>query len=95
MKGYAINPYARYTFYRTGNLSLFADAGFAYAKLEQAGYDAKGWEVGIDPGIAYNLSEKFSITAKFGYLGYSDIEESKKFGLSLDNDISFSLYYSF
>ena len=92
---YGIQPYARYTFYKNGAFSAFADGCFAYIKAENGGFDAKGWGIGIEPGIAYNLSDNFSIIAHFGNLGYTDIEETKSFGFELDNELTFGLYYSF
>ncbi len=95
-KEYTVSPYARYTFYRNGALSLFADGVFEYARLKPEASDAaNGWGVSVEPGIAYNLSEKFSIVAKFGYLGYADIEDVTTYGFEFDNTLQFGLYYSF
>lgn len=92
---YGIQPYARYTFYRNGAFSAFADGCVAYVKAENGGFDSKGWGIGVEPGIAYSLSDKFSIVAKLGNLGYTDVEEKKSFGFEFDNELTFGLYYSF
>lgn len=95
-KEYSIKPYARYTFYRAGALSVFADGVFEYMKLKpEQGDNLSGWGIGIEPGVAYSLSEKFSIVAKFGNLGYTDVEDITSYGFEFDNNLSFGLYYSF
>ena len=97
--GFKLNPYLRYTFAKAGNFSFFADGGFTYALLHPCGdnksYNA--WEIAIKPGIAYALSDKVSIVAHVGNIGYEFVKhgdwKQNEFGLGLDgNDISFGCY---
>jgi len=77
---WAIAPFARYYFARTGELSFFGEAtlGFGGGKSEysvgnitQDGPKVSMIGFSIAPAISYNLSEKFAIEASFGSLGYS------------------------
>lgn len=103
-------PYFRYTFISFGNVSLFGDAGFSYARTSTklGSSDNKSivntFGVAVQPGIAYSLNEKFSLVAKFGnVLGYSsskaDAEGAKADTtfdlLSLNNKLTFGFYYNF
>ena len=97
---FAISPYARYTYFRTDNnlLSLFVDGGVGLGYLKPDGGDSKcTWEIGFKPGLAINLTEKFSLVAHIGFLGYKDLKEAgKTYGVNLDgNDITFGFYYNF
>lgn len=95
-KQYTVSPYARYTFYRSGALSVFADGVFDYLNLKpEVGDSYNGWGLSIEPGIAYGLSDKFSVVAKFGSLGYVDVEDTSAYGFELNNTLQFGLYYSF
>lgn len=64
--------------------------------------------LGVAPGIAYDLNDKFTMVAKIGWLGfksnsreYEHGEEKTKykagssFGLDLNNALSFSIFYNF
>lgn len=95
-KKFSIKPYARYTYFRAGAFSLFADGAFAYdiTKPEE-GDDLKSWSLGVEPGLAYNINENFSVVAKFGHFGYQDEDETSTISLDLDNELSFSIYYNF
>ncbi|MFG6381903.1 MAG: porin family protein [Muribaculum sp.] len=97
---FAISPYARYTFFRTDNnlVSLFVDGGFGIGYLKPDEGDSKcTWEIGFKPGLAVNLTEKFSLVAHVGFLGYQDLKEAgKTYGVNLDGrNITFGFYYNF
>lgn len=95
-KEYIVSPYARYTFYRNGAFSVFTDGVFEFiTQKPEIGDNTNGWGISVEPGIAYNLSDKFSVVAKIGSLGYADIEDTTAYGFGLDNEIKFALYYSF
>lgn len=94
---FSINPYARYTYFRTDLVSLFVDGGFdlGYSKPEE-GKSSTVWGIGFKPGISLNLSEKFSLVAHMGFLGYQDLKEKGKvYGIDLHNNLSFGFYYNF
>lgn len=97
---FGIKPYARYTYFRTDNnlVSLFVDGGFNLGIQKPKGGDSEcTWGIGFEPGISLNLTEKFSLVAHVGFLGYRDLKAAgKTYGLSLDgNDLSFGFYYNF
>ena len=100
---YSIRPYARYTFLKAGNFSVFADGGLNYTTTHQQGADNNDNTLGVfvAPGLGYALSEKVCIVAHFGDgLTYNhewtkDVSRSNNFGLDLTNGLSFSAYYNF
>lgn len=83
---FAIRPYVRYQMFQVGKANIFVDGGvnFAISKDKEVGFDAAGKVVdnkpGMDlglfvqPGIAYNVTDKWSIVGKLEdmfTLGYS------------------------
>lgn len=104
----SVAPYFRWTPFHIGPVNLFADAKFRYgfAKVESDGQDAKTntWGLYLQPGVAYNLNDKFSLVAKFGDIlsyrsskpDYSGAKSTNTFSaLKLTNNISFGFYYNF
>ncbi|MBQ7472152.1 MAG: outer membrane beta-barrel protein [Prevotella sp.] len=114
-KSFEINPYFRYTFLKEGMVSLFADASVGYKHYYSNptaninGVDTKVEEynvlsAGIKPGVAFNVTEKFSVVAHVGFFGWQQDkckylgQTTKKnaYRANLDgNDIVLSLYYNF
>lgn len=95
---FSISPYARWTFLRAGAFSVFADGAVEVERAKpDAGDSSTGWGIAVKPGVAYAISDNFSVVAHVGALGYWDLDnDSKAYGLNLDtSDLSFSLYYSF
>ena len=110
---WSINPYVRYTFVKAGNFSAFVDGGVNWS-TEHAQGDKKNenaFGININPGIAYNVSDKVTLAAHFGEGLYykhnwkadyveNDVvvaagHRSNEFGLNLLNGVSFSAYYNF
>ena len=104
----AVNPYARYTFAKSGIASFFVDGGFNVAHVKDdyknAGkIEATTWGIGVQPGVAIALSSKASLVGKIGYLGYQNTsykDDAKAkisdFGFGVNgNDISLGFYYAF
>jgi hypothetical protein len=75
LKTFSIAPYLRYSFAKFGPVTVFADGCFEYAHVDNNGAKANGWGLGILPGIAVNLNEKFSFVSHIGRLGYSQLKE--------------------
>lgn len=106
---FRFNPYARYTFFRSSNnlVNLFVDGtvgvGLGWTSYKDDDTDAACvWEIGLKPGIAINLTDKFSIVAHVGMLGYQGVNDAakpayhSKGGLDLSgNNLSFGFYYNF
>jgi len=102
--GIGVNPYVRYNLLKAGNFKFFLDGGFEIAAIDTGADDNySAWGIGIKPGIAYSLNEKFSLVGHLGFLGYQDCDDEivdlsliqKGFGLNLSNNISFGVYYAF
>lgn len=99
--GFAINPYARYTFAQCGDFSFFADGGFSYEFVHTSGVEdnINAWEIAIKPGISYALSEKVSLVAHVGNLGWSFAKtgdvKANEFDIEVTNAITFGAYVSF
>lgn len=101
---YSIAPYARYNFIRKGDLKLFLDGGFEIISMGSDEQEYTIWNVGIKPGISYSLTEKFSLVAHMGLLGYQKVDDNllggsliyrNGFDFDFDNNMSFGVYYSF
>ncbi len=97
---FAINPYARYTYFKTENnlVNLFVDGGFGVGIISpEKGDSSTIWEIGFKPGIALNVTEQFSLVAHVGFLGYQDYDVlGENYGLNLSgSNISFGFYYNF
>ncbi|MBQ8361063.1 MAG: porin family protein [Bacteroidaceae bacterium] len=96
-----VNPYARYNFVKAGALKLFLDGGFEVGSIDDGNDSYTAWNVGIKPGVAYSLNEKFSLVAHFGFLGYQDCDDEiseavqKGFGFDFSNNLTFGFYYAF
>ncbi len=99
------NPYVRYAFFKNGNVSIFCDGGvdlgFGKAKANgQSSDTAVTYGIGLAPGVAYSLSDNFSIVAHVGFIGYRGGNNASyvpdQGGVLLDgNDLSFGFYYNF
>lgn len=103
VKAFEIAPYARYTFVKAGPVNLFVDGGLGYENAKASGVSTNTFEIGIKPGVAVNLNEKFSFVAHVGFLGwgtskpdYDGAKSTNYYGLNLDgNKLSFGFYYNF
>lgn len=106
------NPYARWSYFRTSNnlVQLFVDGtvgiGAGSRDVDVDGYKshtAFTWEIGLRPGVAFNLTNKFSVVAHLGFLGYQGANNTAKAmghhnmaGLRLSsNDLTLGFYYNF
>lgn len=98
---FAINPYARYTYAKVGDLKFFVDGGFTYGFVHEQGVDdnLNLWNVGLKPGLAYSLSPKTTLVAHVGDLSYSFAKTGdlkvNSFNLGLDNSITFGVNFAF
>ncbi len=97
--GFVLNPYIRYNAFRKGIISGYIDGGAEFGIS-----DIKGFNVGLKPGIAIHLTERFCVASHFGFIGYRDgkgdgygLNRSEKgFGLDLSGYQSgFAFFYSF
>ena len=88
-----VNPYARFTFFKTGKVGFFVDGGFSIL----TGDSPTEFGVGIRPGIKFAASDKVTLVASFGGLGYKNVEDNNsEFGFNVNgNKLMFGCYYSF
>ena len=82
VNSFVVAPYARYTFVKFDNVSLFLDGGFGFAtsKAKYEGHSSdsyNSWEVGVKPGVKVDLTSKLSFIAHFGFFGYRDNDDVK------------------
>lgn len=94
---FALAPYARYTFAKTGVASFFVDGGLNVGTEKMKGAPSQTtWGIGFKPGVSIALSEKLSLVTKIGVLGYQHYDGGRnQFGLGVDNQlVVFGAYYS-
>lgn len=98
-KTFEVNPYARYTLINSKMVDVFIDGTVGYKHYNGIGDE---YQFGLKPGVALNLSDRFSFVAKAGFLGYKNYspkgggKSSDAFGVSLDSDnLSFGLLVKF
>ncbi len=101
-KTVSVNPYVRWTFFKSSIVSAFVDGSFEYDHEYGDGHDADGFGVGLKPGVAVSLNNHLSFVTHVGFLGYEHIKNNKtdakadRWGLDVDGrNIIFGLYYSF
>lgn len=100
---FQINPYARATYFKSNMVDLFIDGGVGFGIGRANGHTAVTYQIGLRPGVALNLSEKFSLVAHVGFLGYQGGNRPAKhngapenWGLDLNtNNLMFGFYYRF
>ncbi|MDE7180825.1 MAG: porin family protein [Muribaculaceae bacterium] len=107
---FEFNPYARWSFFRSSNnlVQLFVDggAGIGLGSFDVDGDDshtAVTWNIGLRPGVAFNVTKNFSVVAHVGFLGYKgannaafDGGEPRQGGVFLNgNDLTLGFYYNF
>lgn len=96
---YAVCPYARYTFWKSGIVNTFIDGGVGFESVKDTG---SYFYAGLTPGIAVKASDHISFVTRVGFIGFEsfspkgDGESSNAFGVNLDGyDILFGVYYTF
>lgn len=103
----SIEPFARYTFAKTGIASFFVDGGVGFGceyALDNEGemLDDTAWNlsIGFKPGIKLDITENLSLVAKLGFFGYkhdaNPDDAVNYFGLKVDGDaLSFGMHWNF
>ena len=95
---FSVNPYARYTFLNSDMVNVFIDGAIGFASYKDLG---SAFQAGLHPGIALKASDKISLVAHVGFVGFETYspkhgDSSNAFGLNLDSSsIMFGVYYNF
>ena len=84
--GFIFNPYVRYTAFKKGVLFGFVDGG-----VELGLDDFDGIKVGLKPGIAVAITNRFVVAMQFGFIGYND---GKGFASPVGRDEGFGIDFS-
>lgn len=90
---WSVAPYARYTFYKNGILSLFADGILGFNGKD----DDTNVALSVAPGIALSIAENISLVSRIGSLGWNNqYGNGSYFGLNASSTLGdISLYYTF
>jgi len=67
VSGFVFNPYIRYNAFKKGVLFGFVDGG-----AELGIGDFEGVQIGLKPGIAVAITNRFVVALQYGFIGYSD-----------------------
>ena len=99
-KTLTISPYLRYNALKFDKLTVFGDLNVLYENEDYDGAKSTTIGVGIKPGIAIALNDKFTFVSHLGFLGYKqekedDVDASSAIGFSASNGVGFALYYNF
>lgn len=93
-------PYARYKLCEISNFDLFIDGGVG---IENGDFFYNGqyyksetlFGIGIRPGLRYKATDKLTLTATFGGLGYRHINKNDDFGFNFNgNSLTIGCYYN-
>lgn len=110
MNLFNINPYARFTYFRTSNnlVQLFVDGGVGFGIGSTSVGDndtdtACTYEIGFKPGIAINITDHFTVLAHLGFLGYQGANDAAKDGGAVERggvnfdtrNLTIGFYYNF
>lgn len=98
-----LNPYARYFYYTSGRVRLYVDSTVGFGIGKNEGEEAVfAWQAGFRPGVILGLTDRFSLAAGFGFLGYrksdNGISALGEEGWGFDfsgNSLSLGFFYSF
>ena len=87
----SVSPYFRYYFLNLGPARMFADAMFEFDQFKYQGQSATTWGVGLCPGLAFSLSDHWSVVTRFLTLAYM----ADTFTVNFNNNCSLGVFYSF
>lgn len=88
----SVDPYFRYYFAELGPVRFFGDAHFNFTHIMQSGEPGVStWGIGVRPGLAVDLTDRWSIVAHVASLGYYQ----GTFQFTLNSGSILGVYYSF
>ena len=91
---WSIAPYARYTFFKSGNLSVFVDGILGLSGMNDSDTNVS---LSVAPGVAYGFTDNICMVTRLGSLGWNNqYGNGSYFGLNANASIgSVALYYTF
>lgn len=100
---FVVDPYARCVIFSYERLSVFVDGGVDLGIGRAHGRTAVEYGIGFRPGLLLHLSDRFSLEAHVGFLGYQsgnraakDNGAAENWGLDLNgNNLMFGFQYHF
>lgn len=102
VNAFAISPFARFDFWKSGIATLFVDGGIAVGTQNYNSNYHKtdshtSFGIGFRPGLKVELSKNVSLETKTGFLGVRVVTDAyTQFGLGVNNeDLSVGLVYEF
>jgi len=97
-QGIVIAPFIRFSFLQGSFAKLFVDGGIAFSNgevkvsnpMNETSYDSQSSELGLRPGVAFNVNKHIAIIGKFGFLGmqYQKIHNEEYYTFGLDFDLT-------
>lgn len=91
---FSLDPYFRYYFLDWGPLRLFVDGNFNFTNTSVKNAEGAAhstWGLGVLPGIAVPVNERWSVVGHVGRLGYYD----GTFSFNLNRVPGIGVYYEF
>ena len=74
-KTFGIHPYVRYSLFYNNIFSIFTDGTFIY---ESNNIDGKNYNLGIRPGISFNICKKLEIVSHIGFIGIEVLDQKRR-----------------
>lgn len=88
---FSVDPYFRWYFAKAGNAKFLADAILSAGKVS----DAFIWGLGVSPGIAFNINNRWSVVSHLAFIGYEGAKSGGAFTFSLLNNTRIGFFYNF
>lgn len=88
---WSVRPYYRFTFANVNNIHFFGAAEFKIGQVSKA----TQWGIGLIPGIAYSISNKFDILAQIGYIGVQGANKNTAFCFNLLKTAAIGVEFKF
>lgn len=87
---YILNPYLRYSYFKTNKVNFFIDGGVGIHIKGDS-----GWNLAFKPGVSYSINDHWTVLAHVGDVGYYHLKSGHDFRIRVDNVFGLTLYYCF
>lgn len=100
---FGIKPYVRHNVASIGAVKFILDYQLAYANYGIKDRKTNQFQVGVAPGLAYNINSRLAVVTHLGFLGYTysklDVDgadANNAFGFEAETTgLGLSIYYNF